>query len=162
MRLSVTSPSCSLRILLLHGAQKRIAEGIRELIVQTSEVQSKSRARRSSTKKSAVQNKKSPSSPELKLEYSQARQEPLRAMEDALKDRSLLPTAAEIRKVYLDTGGKSELPKTRKAAINHLLHHFNGLSDSSFKSAFDALKAHGPVLDATGDYQRWFQLIRRP
>lgn len=51
-------------------------------------------------------------------------------------------------------------PKTRKAAIHHLLRHLDGIPDESFESIDEAVKQHGSQ-DMVGDYQRWFQLISK-
>lgn len=142
------------------GSYGAIAQRLEELLAKS--IAAPKPRRRQAAKKPSSAGPRTAPSDQMALEFSPDRQATLSALATALSQRRLLPTAADIRHVYLESGGKGDLPKTRKAAIHHLLRHLNGIPGGSFGSVHDAVRQHGSGQDAAGDYQRWFRLIRKP
>jgi hypothetical protein len=150
-------------------AYRRVGTNVAELIDEAARTPTKQKvARAKATAPSGPKKKKAAAAEgtsraaQMSLEFSPDRQRTLGALADALTERRLLPTAAEIRRVYLESGGKGDLPKVRRAAIHHLLRHLDGIPQKSFDAIHELVKPHESSRDTADDYQRWFELIRKP
>ncbi len=143
------------------GAYRDVATHLDQLLVKVADAAPRPRAVRKTAAKVPTARKANAGPAQMSLEYSPGRQRTLLSLAAALTERRLLPTAGDIRQVYLESGGKGDLPKTRKSAIQHLLRHLDGIPEESFESIHAAVQQHGSQ-DMIGDYQRWFQLIRKP
>jgi hypothetical protein len=94
------------------------------------------------------------------LPFSARRYDILTAISHAMADRQLLPTLTAIREVFLVSGGKGELPKTRKAASAMLLRHLDSVPDSVFETALASFKDGSNSASDEEEYARWFKLIK--
>ncbi len=92
--------------------------------------------------------------------FSAERHEVLNAIGQAIAQRQLLPTPADMREMFLKSGGKGELPKVRKSAILVLLRHLDGVSKAVLDSTLASLKENAAPAGTEEAYARWFKLIR--
>jgi hypothetical protein len=88
------------------------------------------------------------------------RAEALGLLSDELANRRVLPRLPELRRLYLDVGGKLELPRDRKAACGVLLAHLSEVSDEAFSRALVTIREGTADAGAVDAYARWFRLIR--
>jgi hypothetical protein len=105
--------------------------------------------------------RQSSKTPGAGLRFSDARASILETLLRALRDRALLVQARDLREAYLQSGGKSALPKDRMAAVKVLLRHLDRLPNDAFADALEKIQARGSVSDANlaDEYARWFNLI---
>ena len=87
----------------------------------------------------------------------------LRPLYEALKDRSLLAVASDLRAIYVDLRIKQTLPPRRSAAIQLLIQHLDTLPEGQRRDAIQLILARKPVApdSFSEDYHRWFELIRK-
>lgn len=136
-------------------AQVRLAKAIEEALDKVSATKATAGGRRKAKPTAR------PSSPKSKAVpmFSSSRAETLTALQQALEERRIALTMSNLRQVYLASGGKDDLPKTRKAAVQSLLLHMDKLPDPTFEATIEKLTA-GADGDASETYARWFKLIR--
>jgi hypothetical protein len=148
--------------------QNQITDAIRTLIAEAERVKNsaiKQPIRQKNRIKSRTGGKKAntlavSAKSEPALIFSQQRSETLNALHEAIMERRLLPIPADLREVFLKSGGKGDLPKTRKAASLTLLSHLDTVSEDIFNLILIFLRDSGNNPDDTETYSRWFKLIR--
>ena len=147
-------------------AQARIAAAIQTLVVEAGQAKAnrpRRSAKRSIVKRSASRaatGKLARGSVESMSTYSAERSEMLTALEHLLIERGALRTASDLREIFLKTGGKGDLPKSRTRAILALMRHLDSVTPAAFNQAIDAIREEGSGESSGDAYARWFNLIR--
>ena len=148
--------------------QVQIAHAIFELCEQTQAAKTKSRGRVGSVKRKKATSARRPTSASssseapVQLSFSLGRSSALEALAKLLNDRLILPSAADLRQMYLLVGGKQLLPKTRAAAVVALLAALDQAPEQTYRDALESMKATDSRTSNQEDYARWFNLIRPP
>ncbi|WP_343864230.1 hypothetical protein [Caenispirillum bisanense] len=81
----------------------------------------------------------------------------LRELYSNLKSKKLAPKLADLRDIYLRTGGKDKLPQRRDDAIYEVLLHMARLPEDVLASSVQELCERDR--DLKNEYSRWFDII---
>lgn len=89
-----------------------------------------------------------------------SRAEFLRKVQQELRTKKTEWKLADIRDIYVKSGGKDQLPKKRDDAVRALVSHLARLPDEIFTSTVKTIPERSS--DLQSDYARWFEMIYSP